>query len=96
MKTGRYLCDHDWHGSDTINVVVDAEETEKSFILRLVQDGSRFPDGHMAVLFKDTGRAVISKSGSKHAIVNHDDWFVVYPNRNGVPFLFEYQEAKNE
>lgn len=100
MKTGRYICDHDWHGNHTISVTVDARETEKSYILKLVQDDSRFQDGHMSVLFgkhengayfppKEGAKAVIAKQGGAHAVVNHDDWFVVYPNQNGVPFLFE-------
>ena len=51
----------------------------------------------MKVLFGETRKAVISKNGSNHGIVNKTDWFVVYPNKNGVPFLFEYQEElKNE
>jgi len=92
MKTGRYVCRLDWHGDSVYDITVDAKETDEAFILKLVKDNSRYPDGHMVVLFGETGKATILKSGSKHALVNKTDWFVVYPNRNGVPFLFEYQE----
>ena len=92
MKTGRYKCVLDHRGNNVYDITVDAKETEKSFILNLVEDNSRYPDGHMNVLFGKSGKAVISKNGSDHSLVNEQDWFVVYPNRNGVPFLFEYQE----
>lgn len=93
MIAGKYVCELDWHGNREYDIEVEAKETEKSFILKLIRDDSRYKDGHMEVLFGDSGRVVINKDGSPHAIVNNDDWFVVYPNRNGVPFLFE---LKNE
>ena len=96
MKTGTYICNRDWRGHSTLHVRVEAKETDKSFILKLIEDSSRFPDGHMKVLFGTTGKATIRKSGSPHAILNGEDWFTVYPDRNGVPFLFELETGARE
>ena len=96
MKAGRYVCKLNWRQEEIYDITVDAKETDKSYILNLVKDNSRFPDGHIELLFKEGNRAVIGKSGGRHSIVNHDDWFVVYPDHNGVPFLFEYVEESDQ
>ena len=94
MKAGRYVCKLNWRQEDVYDITVDAKETDNSYIITLVRDDSRFHDGHMAVLFDNRNKAVINKKGSRHAVVNHEDWFVIYPDRNGVPFLFELTEAE--
>lgn len=93
MKDGRYVCKLNWRQEDVYDITVDAKETEDSYIFTLVQDNSRFPDGHMKVLFDKKNRAIVKKKGGRHAVVNREDWFVIYPDRNGVPFLFELTEG---
>ena len=94
MKNGLYRCDQDWHGRPTLNITVELKETDKSYVLTLVEDKSRFPDGHIEMMFRDSRKVTIPKSGKgPHAFVtgeNFDNWFVLYPGRNGVPFSFNW------
>lgn len=94
MIDGVYHCDHDWHGNHTINVTIKARETEKFYILNLIEDNSRFPDGHITGLFKDNGMVRVPKQGGRHAVVDGNGFFVVYPFRNGVPFGFDLVEPE--
>lgn len=89
MIDGVYHCDHDWHGNHTINVTIKARETDKFYILELVSDNSRFPNGNITEMFRENGRVRIPKRGGKHAVVEGRSFFVIYPFRNGVPFCFD-------
>lgn len=92
MVEGIYRCTHDWHGNSTIDVTVRAKETGKSYILELISDNSRFPDGHITAMFKGGNRVVCPKFRGPHAIESGGKWFVIYPFRNGVPFSFDLND----
>ena len=44
---------------------------------------------YVDVLFKGNNRVTIRKYKSNHAINKGDDYFVIYPDRSGLPLLFE-------
>ena len=59
-------------------------DTEKSFKLkRLDDDGGRsyFEAGDIIFQKKD--------NNCKHTWRDHGEWFVIYPNMSGIPYLFE-------
>lgn len=94
MISGTYHCADDDHGF-RMDITVEAKETEKSYILTLIEDKSRFPSGHIEMLFKKSKRTVIPKVNRKpggHPVLDHETWFIIYPFQAGIPFLFELQQ----
>jgi len=97
MKDGVYWCSEDWHGSPTLDIKVRLKETEKSYVLTLIEDKSRFPSGHIEMMFKDSDTVHIPKENNRtrHAmntVDGMDNWFCIYPDRAGVPFSFNWIE----
>ena len=96
MISGEYRCSGDDHGY-RMDITIEARETEKSYILTLIEDKSRFPSGQIEKLFKKSKKVVIPKVNRKpggHPAMNHETWFVIYPFQAGMPFLFELQEQQ--
>lgn len=90
MKNGIYKCLKEYGEADA---TIKFKETKESYILTLISDDSRYPSGHIEMLFKNSPKAVINKKRSPHGMVTGDDWFTIYPFRAGMPFLFEFQES---
>ena len=88
LKSGVYVCKPDGAYGE---VVIKAKETDKSYVFELVDNTCRYSPGHIDMLFGKSGRAVIARNKpSPHSMAyKEDDWFVIYPYRAGIPFLFE-------
>lgn len=87
---GKYVWHNDGMGGGEI--VIDFKETEKSFCLTLLSNTCRYSPPHIDMLFSKSSSIRILKSKSSHAFFFSDfanDWFVLYPYRDGIPFLFE-------
>ena len=98
MKTGIYrLYDDDvlWNPRD---ITIKARETEKSYILTLIEDKTRYPDGRVEMMFGKKNRTVFPKNPkhSPHYIETWEDAILMYPFRDGIPFYFRLQECQQE
>lgn len=94
MKSGVYKCTYDNHMNDYGEIVVDIHETEKSYIFKLIKNTYRYSPAQIDLLFAKSNRVAIKKEKSQHAIVEGNDYFVIYPYRAGLPFLFEQVDGK--
>ena len=83
MISGKYAC-----RSEAGTVTVDVKETAAAFTLRLVHNTGRWIDPPLDDVLR-TGKCVIKKGGSKHAMTFWDGGFCLYPFRAGVPFAFD-------
>lgn len=79
--------------NDYGTVITHVSETDKSYILRLIENTCRYSPAHIDMLFAKNNKAIINKNKSPHAIeFYNDEHFVIYPYRGGIPFLFEREE----
>ena len=78
-------------------IKMNVSETEKSFVLTLLELNSRYGATQIEVMFSHSKKVTIRKDGSKHALrVWGDNDFTLYPYRVGVPFYFKKEsEATN-
>lgn len=96
MKKGiyRYSCNE--HPYDSGTITIEVSETDKSYIFRLIENSCRYSPAHIDMMFEKSNRVVIRKEKSPHAIIDGKDYFVIYPNRAGIPFLFEFMANNAE
>lgn len=83
MISGRYA-----HSGEAGTVTVDVKETAAAFTIRLVHNTGRWIDPLLDDVLR-TGKCVIKKGGSKHAMTFWEGGFCIYPFRVGVPFAFD-------
>ena len=97
MKSGIYHCGMARNcGLDILDITISVKSTPKRYVLTLIEDKSRFKDGHIKMLFDKGKTATIGKDKpSRHAIIDWgDDSFTIYPFRNGIPFYFVLEEKE--
>lgn len=91
MKNGLYeYKDDSIPGSG--HVVIDVTETEKMYTFKLVENTCRYDPWRISSLFKKSTQVRIKKYRSKHSVMTWDNGFVIYPYRDGIPYLFKYIE----
>lgn len=90
MEKGLYKCSHDNHMNDNGSVVIEVSETAKSYIFNLIDNTFRYSPAHIDMLFAKSDRISIRKEKSPHAIIEGNNYFVIYPYCAGIPYLFEY------
>ena len=91
---GRYEAENNDDFLSHYYIVMDVKETDKSYIVTLVELDSGYSASHMQLLFSKSKRAVIRKDRSGHAIrVWSDDDFTLYPFQAGIPFYFVKQRG---
>lgn len=85
---------------------IRVKDTPKSIMLTFIDNSFRYTDGHLEMLFglslgepRDGIRTVrIPKNKPcPHAMRfsdYSDDWFVIYPYRGGVPFVFDFTNTE--
>ena len=94
MRNGIYLCS----GGDKWNprhIKISVKVTEKSYVMTLIEDKTRYPDSHIEMLFKKQNRAVVPKKAVGaygHPVLDYERFFIIYPFRAGIPFCFDYQD----
>lgn len=96
IQNGIYRYKHEEMGGGIIEL--DVKETENAFVLKLRKNTCRYSPAHMDMLFSKSDRAVVRKTGSRHAMrfcENFDDWFIIYPFQAGIPFLFELVKGES-
>lgn len=91
LPDGVYVSKSKWpHAWD---VRVAFKQTKSRFTLTLIDDALdyRHIDPPLDDAFLHSRKLVINKNGSKHALVDGKTYFVLYPFRAGVPFLFDLE-----
>lgn len=78
------------------HITIKVSETDKSYIFVLVENTCRYDPCRITSLFKNSNKAIIKKDNGKHAVRTCDDFLVIYPYRDGIPYLFEYIEGYTE
>ena len=85
---GRYLAENKDDFLNAYHIVVDVKETDKSYIMHLVEFNSRYSASHISLLFSKSKRVVLSKKKGGFAIRSwSDDSFTFYPFQAGNPLL---------
>ena len=93
---GTYVAENNDNYLSHYKITMEVRETEKSYVLRLIDFQSRYSAPHIEMLFKNSKRVVIKKAIGGHAMrawSDHD--FTFYPYQAGIPYYFErVQEDK--
>lgn len=73
------------------DITLRVKETVASYMLTRIYDRSRFPQIRWYMMFRNKDTIRIDKNKSTHKIefFNNGENFVVYPYRDGIPYLFE-------
>ena len=93
MRNGIYRC-HDTDGRwNPKDITIRVKATEKSYVLTLIEDRTRYPESLIEMLLGKSGKARIPKKpdrpGGHPFSADEETWFVIYPFQAGTPFLFE-------
>lgn len=92
LISGKYKAIED--GLFGYEIIISVKETDKSYVLNLINNNSRYSPAHIDMLFAKSDRVKIDKEKSKHAIrVWSDKDFTIYPFRVGIPFWFEFLDG---
>ena len=87
---GRYLAENKDDFLSAYHIVVDVNETDKSYLMQMVEFNSRYSASHISLLFSKSKRVVLNKARGGHAIRKWGDGsFTFYPFQAGIPFYFE-------
>ena len=90
LKPGVYIAKNDENIWDSYTIRMNVRETEKSYILELVDFQSRYSGGHIKMLFSKSNKVVLRKNRGGHAMrIWGDDNFTFYPYQAGIPYFFE-------
>ena len=93
---GRYLAENKDDFLKAYHIVVDVKETDKSYIMQLVEFNSRYSASHISLLFSKSKRVVLSKKKGGFAIRSwSDDSFTFYPFQAGTPYYLSRMTALN-
>ena len=65
---GHYLAENKDDFLSAYHIVVDVNETDKSYIMQLVEFNSRYSASHISLLFSKSKRVVLNKARGGHAI----------------------------
>lgn len=97
LKSGIYEATKDEGMFDRYSIKMKVKETDKSYILELLEFDSNYPPAHMELLFKDKKKVIIHKNKGGHAMrVWGDDNFTIYPFQAGIPFYFRFISPLSE
>jgi len=92
LISGQYMATED--GMFGYEIIISVKETEKSYILTLINNNSRYSPAHIDMLFKDSNKIKIDKGKHQHAMqVWSAKDFTIYPFRAGIPFWFKFMDG---
>lgn len=96
MTDGIYICEYDDRMSPG-RFVVSLKETEKSYIMKLIENTVRYTPAYFEMLFGESGKTIVKKKHSPHAMCLWSDTdFTIYPFRGGVPFYFRLDKTNEK
>ena len=97
LKEGLYISENRENALNAYTIKMHVKETEKSYILTLIDFESRYSGAHIEMLFKNSKRFVLRKSRGGHALqIWGDDDFTFYPYQAGIPYYFKMDEELKE
>ncbi len=97
LRQGIYKAEKEESPYDKYLIKISVKETDKSFVLELLELDSRYPPAQIEYLFKDKKRVVIRKDKGGHPMqIWGKDSFTIYPFQSGVPFVFDLIEPHKE
>lgn len=70
-------------------VILKVSETAKAYYFQLIENTMRYSPAHIDMMFAKSDSVRINKERTSHAMNLGEDYFVIYPFRAGIPFLFE-------
>ena len=70
-------------------IILQVKETDKAYNFELIKNTMRYSPAHIDMMFSKSYKARVTKANSPHAINLGTDYFVLYPYRAGIPFLFD-------
>lgn len=95
LKSGLYRYEHDCPYNRG-EIVIKLTNTANSYKMELVKNTIQFTPAQIEMLFK-SGKAIVPKRKSPHSMrFSGDEWFCIYPYRDGVPFPFRYAEKTGQ
>lgn len=77
------------HGRKGGKILIDIKETPSTYIIKTLEFSLHYPIGEIEVL---KNGLKVQKHRSPHCITKDDNYFVIYPYRNGTPFVFKAVE----
>lgn len=90
LLQGAYMAEKTDSVLDSYRILMYVKETDKSYILHLIDLKTRYGAAHMELLFSKSKRVVIRKGRGGHAIrIWPDGTFTFYPYQAGIPFYFK-------
>ena len=93
LKEGLYISENRENALNAYTIKMHVKETEKSYILTLIDFESRYSGAHIEMFFKNSKRYVLKKSTGRHGMrVWGDDNFTLYPYQAGIPYFFKMVE----
>lgn len=85
---GRYLAENKDDFLKAYHIVMDVKETDKSYIMQLIEFNSRYSASHISLLFSKSKRVLLSKKRGGFSIKNWgDNTFTFYPFQAGIDLL---------
>lgn len=89
MKNGLYI-HTDYSFGNRGEYIIKLKETKKTYTFELIKNNMRFSPAHLDMMFSKSNKVRVDKNKSPHAINIGEDYFVIYPCRAGIPYLFDF------
>ena len=87
MKNGIYQYEQGNNPYDEGKFIVEVKTTAKSVCLKIVKKEMRFST-YVDLLFGEKTKININLERNAHGFNAGEEWFVIYPQRRGIPLSF--------
>ena len=87
MKNGIYRYEQGNNPYDEGELVVEARTTAKSLQLKIIKKEMRYST-YVDLLFGEKTKININLERNAHGFNAGEEWFVLYPQRRGIPLSF--------
>jgi len=87
MTSGIYRYEQGKNHYDTGTLVVQVTAKEKTLNLKIIEKDMRFST-YTDLLFGEKSKIRINLEKNPHGLKIFNDWFVIYPQRRGIPLAF--------
>lgn len=95
LKPGIYIAEKDENIWDSYRITLQVKETDKSYILQLVEFEARYGEAYIEALFQKSTRVVLRKNRGGHPICKwSEEDFTIYPYQAGIPYYFKRKGSK--
>ena len=89
-KDGNYRCrSEDGYVWDRYDFIINLRETNKNFVITLLENKDKYLPTRFEMMFKKSNKVTTKKEHGIHGFIWGDNYFVMYPYRDGLPYCFE-------